>query len=88
MQGKIMHLITYVEVSSPSFGNVDMPCRCLCLGFAEQITNICPRRLTILQNWHSFFTDDRTFMVTGKWKLIRAIKILSLSLSLYVCIYI
>lgn len=61
-----------VEGNSPSFGNADMPCRCLCLGFAEQITNICPRRLTILQNWHNRFTDDRTFMVTkggGWWML-------------------
>lgn len=57
--------------SGPSYANVDMPWRCLCLGFAVHNTYTRPRRLTVLQNSHIFLTDDLTFMVTDCccWRL-------------------
>ena len=55
---------TYIAGSVPSYANVDMPCRCLCLGLAVQYIYTRPRRFTVLQNSHIFFTDERTFMVT------------------------
>jgi hypothetical protein len=51
--------------AGPSYANVDIPCLCLCLGLAVHMTKTRPRRLTVLQNSHIFFTDDRTFMATG-----------------------
>ena len=55
---------TYTGVSGASYANVDMPWRCLCLGFAVHNTYTRPRRLTVLQNSHIFLTDDLTFMIT------------------------
>jgi hypothetical protein len=41
------------------------PCRCLCLGFFEQITRMTPRRLITLQPLHNFLTDALTFKIAS-----------------------
>jgi hypothetical protein len=41
------------------------PCRCLCLGFLEQMTLMTPRRLITLQPLHNFLTDALTFKIAS-----------------------
>lgn len=57
---------TYTVFDDPACATVDMPCLCLCLGFAVHNTYTRPRRFTVRQNSHIFFTEDRTFMITEK----------------------
>ncbi|XP_042505666.1 uncharacterized protein LOC122082271 [Macadamia integrifolia] len=57
-----LHVDTYTGGSGPSYANVDSPWRCLCFGLDVHNTYTLPRRLTVLQNSQSFFTDDLTFM--------------------------
>lgn len=63
----IQSKITYKGVGIvPSWAMEQYPCFCLCLGLDEHMTWIIPRRFTILQDSHLFFTDDFTFIVPSR----------------------